>query len=141
MQVNLDTLDIEFVPEAKDMAIELKQQMDIITKELEQPRIKPTKPANKKKQPKKAEPQQMPLMERYKLENDAVCLFESTVEQCTTDKDDYIQELCDQLCIEQRRPPTSGQNYRRLIQKGLSKTQAEGMAHLIKSAESPAQKQ
>ena len=78
-------------------------------------------------------------MERYKMENEAVVSFETTCDLMVTDKDDYIQDLCDQLSIEQRRTPTSGQMFRRFVAKGLSKTQAEGMAHLMKSAESPAQ--
>lgn len=113
--------------------------MDIIAKELEQTRIKQKPANNKKKQAKNPKPVEMPLMERYKMENEAVVSFEATCDLMTTDKDDYIQDLCDQLSIEQRHAPTSGQMYRRFVAKGLSKTQAEGMAHLMKSAESPAQ--
>lgn len=83
----------------------------------------------------------MPLMDRYKLENDAIVQFEAAVEQCNTDKEDYVTALCDAMNIDHRKELTSGQIYRRFVKKGLSKTQAEGMAHLIKSAESPAQKQ
>jgi len=82
--------------------------MDLIAKDLEQPRIKPPKTTqtqakkNKKaaQQSKPAEPPAMPLIERYKLENEAIVTFEGCVDQSRIDKDDYVHKICDQMNID-----------------------------------------
>ena len=82
----------------------------------------------------------MPQVEKLKLENSINIQFEETIEQCKTDKEDYIQEICDNMCIDQNKKPSASQMMRRFVEKGLSSSQAEGMAHLLVSAESVAQK-
>ena len=42
----------------------------------------------------------MPLMERYKLENDAIVTFEGCMNQSKIDKDDYVHQICDQMNID-----------------------------------------
>jgi energy-converting hydrogenase A subunit M len=69
----------------------------------------------------------MPLAERHKLENEAVLQFEEALKDCNTYKDDFVSDLCDELSIIQRQAPTQDQIYRKLIQQGLNKKQAEDM--------------
>ena len=48
----------------------------------------------------------MPLIDKIKMENNIILQFEGVVDECKTDKDDYIQELCEQMSIEQLKKPT-----------------------------------
>ena len=97
--INVENLIVNYpTPDSSELPANIAQQMDIIVKDLEQPRVKPKQTAQgakKKKGAKASDPAPMPLMERYKLENEAVVLFEAAVEACSTDKDDYVSEICD----------------------------------------------
>jgi hypothetical protein len=50
----------------------------------------------------------MPLMERYKLENDAIVAFEAVVQESITDKEDYITALCEHLNVAAKKDMTTG---------------------------------